>query len=179
MWKGKKVNIAFDLDGCLYPWQKAAYSYLLEQGKKLPSYEETWKHFDELVTDDEACYLVSIPILYDKMSPEKRDIEYLHKLSQAGHSIYYITARHIEVETTTELYLDRYNFPQTRNLIFSNNKSMYARLLEIDVFVEDQYKHASKLKNLCKVVIRRQPWNTQYEKEFDYINSIPELDKYL
>lgn len=171
--------IAFDLDGVLYNWHRAVYSYLTEQGKELPSYEELWKNFDSLFTSDEVCFLLSLPTLYDKMFPEKGLIEYLQKLSDYGHTIYYITSRRNELETTTELYLNRYKFPQIRNLIFSAEKEKYARLLEIDIFIEDQYKYAEKLKNICKTILRRQPWNIQYEGMFDYINTIPELDKYL
>jgi FMN phosphatase YigB (HAD superfamily) len=171
--------LAFDLDGVLYNWHKAVYSYLTEQGKEIPSYNELWERFDKIFTADEICFLLSLPMLYDKMFPEKGLIEYLQSLSEKGHTIYYITSRRKELEITTELYLERFKFPQTRNLIFSADKDKYARLLEIDIFVEDQYKYTEKLKNVCKVIMRRQPWNIQYETEFDYIDVIPELDKYL
>lgn len=173
------MNIAFDLDGVLYNWHRAIYSYLLEQGKSIPGYDELWQRFDKIFTNEEICFLLSLPTLYEKMFPEKGLIKYLQSLSSNGHNIYYITSRRKELETTTELYLERHKFPQTRNLIFSADKDKYARLLEIDVFVEDQYKYAEKLKNVCKVIMRRQPWNIQYENEFDYIDIIPELDAYL
>jgi uncharacterized HAD superfamily protein len=171
--------IAFDIDGVLYPWQKAVYSYLTEQNRKIPNYSEFWKNADTILTKQELDFLLDLPMLYDKMFPEKGLVEYLQKLSDAGHTIYYITARHPVVEMTTELYLSRYKFPQTRNLIISSEKDKYARLLEIDVFVEDQYKYAEKLKDVCKVVLRKQPWNEQYQEEFACIDTIPELDRYL
>jgi len=171
--------IGIDLDGVLYRWHLAVYSYLKEQGRKLPEYSEFWAQFDKILPEKEIDFLLELPLLYEKMFPEKGLVEYLWKLSNLGHTIYYITARHKEVETTTELYLERYYFPQVRNLIFSKDKDKYVRLLEIDIFVEDQYKYAEKLRNLCKVILRRQPWNEMYEDEFEFIDKIQDLDKYL
>jgi uncharacterized HAD superfamily protein len=171
--------IAFDIDGVLYKWQKAAYSYLKEQNRTVPEYAEFWKHADTILSKEELDFLLDLPLLYEKMLPEKGLVEYLQQLSSNGHTIYYITSRHQVIENTTELYLERYNFPQRKNLIISSEKDKYARLLEIDIFVEDQYKYASKLKDVCKVILRRQPWNEQYKKEFDFIDTIPELDRYL
>lgn len=174
------MNLGFDLDGVLYRWQIAAYDYLTKECRKsLPDYSTFWINALAILSEKEKNYLLENPILYDKMFPEVGIVAYLTSLSKQGHTLYYITARPTSVEITTELYLERYKFPQVANLIFSKEKDKYARLLEIDIFVEDQYPNAKALKDVCKVILRRQPWNEEYETEFDIIDKIQELDKFL
>ena len=126
------MNIAFDLDGVLYPWHKSVYDYLtrlpnsLTRGK---NYHEFWEDPYTEITEKEWSYYASLPILYTNMIPSKPMLDMLRKLDSEGHTLYYITNRIPDLARITEQYLNNYKFPQAENLILSEDKAKEVRIL--------------------------------------------------
>lgn len=167
------MNIAFDLDGVLYPWQEAVFSYLSELGKtKGKSFSELWKNPYDIGDEKFWEYIASLHILYQKFIPRTAVLSLLNDISDKGHTIFYITGRpaskegkSTDLRFITELYLTKYGFPQTGNLIFSKDKASRARELEIDVFVEDHPEILKTLPNVCSTIGIMRPYNTEREEE--------------
>jgi uncharacterized HAD superfamily protein len=164
------MNIAFDLDGVLYPWHTAAYNYLKETRKDITaSFRDLWAYPYANISKEDWDYLASIPLLYSIMIPTKKILEMLSGLDKEGHTIYYITNRHGDLERITRKYLDDYNFPQAFNLIHTEDKGMVVRTLEIDIIVEDKPKNLESLVGLCRTIGIEQVWN---EDKRDYLESL-------
>ena len=53
-------NWGSNLDGVLYRWHLAVYSYLKEQGRKLPEYSEFWAQFDKILPEKEIDFLMNL-----------------------------------------------------------------------------------------------------------------------
>lgn len=65
------------------------------------------------------------------------------------------------------------------NLVITKEKDKYARLLKIDIFVEDREENARELKNLCLVLLMKQPWNEECREGFTCIDKLSDMKKYL
>lgn len=165
------MNIAFDLDGVLYPWHEALYNYLnLTKRSWTPTCWEFYREIDKYVSEDEVEYIRTIPTLYSCFLPSNEMLNMLKILNEAGHTIYYITSRpNDSVKTTTQIYIDKYKFPQSQNLIFSMDKTHEIRILEIDVIVEDRPENLEKFSSLCRTIGISQPWN---DRKRDYLESL-------
>ena len=173
----KISNIGFDIDGVLYPWHKAVDTYLkaycsIDVGLDL------WKNPMKYITPQFADNLCKMEDLYTKFMPDKEMLDVLWSLSEK-YGIYYITSRPDEVKTVSEMYFQKYGFPQNYNLTFTKDKPFWVKYYEIDLFVEDRDKFALELKDITNVVIVRQPWNEELWNEFTNIRHIGELPKVI
>jgi len=164
------MNIAFDIDGVLYPWHTAVYNYLLntKPGFNL-SYEELWDPPFTYFNSNGAEYIASLPLLYLNIVPKRAILSMLNTLSDSGHTLYYITYRPDNVHRVTRKYLEDYKFPQYSNLTFDKDKGKMARILEIDVFIEDRPENLEQLSVLCRTIGISHPWN---EGKREYLESL-------
>lgn len=180
------MNLAFDIDGVLYPWHLAVYNFLDSEGK-LPgvSYSDFWINSDDYFTEEYWKYIVTIPTLLETILPERRILDFLEKIDSDGHSIYYITYRTGDsIERVTERYFKRYDFPQVHNLIFSKNKRDDIVNLEIDMKVDDRYSILRDLVGTCKLFTISRPWNWKHHDDFanmgiTILKHVTELGEYL
>lgn len=160
------MKIAFDLDGVLYPWHEAVYSFLKEMNKikNTETFYEFWYNYKKYLDESEIKYLASLEHLYNRMVPNKTVINAVQKLSDKGHTIYYITKRPESCRFVTEKFIQKF-FPQSNNVVIvSDNKAKEALLLEIDIFIEDQINSAEELYGICDVYIISRPWNIDYRR---------------
>lgn len=164
------MNIAFDLDGTLYPWHTAVYNYLRTyNGCPPPSYRDLWLDPHKYMSEEKWAYLASLPTLYSTMMPRKEILTLLRTLDEAGHTLYYITNRKPHLERVTRKYFEDYKFPQSSNLIITKDKEQEVRILEIDIIVEDRPENLEKLAGLCRTIGITQPWN---EAKQEYLESL-------
>jgi uncharacterized HAD superfamily protein len=173
------MNIGFDIDGVLYPWQKATEVYLKAFKGIAETYSEVWKNPDAFMSKAFQKNLCSMEDICTRILPEKDIIDMLWELTNKGHTIYYITSRPEEVRTATEMYFQKHGFPQNENLIFTRDKAFYVKLLEIDTFIEDRWEYAEELKNITKVILVRQSWNENFWNEFLTVGHVCEIPKVL
>jgi 5'(3')-deoxyribonucleotidase len=174
----EKESIGLDLDGVLYPWADAVATYCRMYKKYEGTDHEFWKHIDKYLTPSEQDYIVTVQDLYYRFSPSPRLLKLLEALDKKF-NIFYITARPPEVQMVTEKYLRDFKFPQKENLIFSKDKDVHARLLNLQYFVEDSVRNAEKLKNICITFLVRTPYNEDYEGDLKVIDSVFELERIL
>jgi uncharacterized HAD superfamily protein len=170
------LSIGLDLDGCLYCWHRAVYTYCVAFRNEKQTYEDFWRNYRTY--PDSFWDLTHSPDLYDKVMPTKDTLDTLQYLDSCGHSLYYITNRHSELERVTQKYVDKW-FPQSMNLVLTKDKDKYARLFKIDIFVEDREVNAKSLKNLCLVLLMKQPWNEGYREGFECISKLSDIKNYL
>jgi uncharacterized HAD superfamily protein len=171
--------IGLDLDGVLYDWHRPVYNYL-KTTKGIPeSYEEFWHVF--LKYEEDLKYIVTLSDLYDKTIPTKETIDTLNKIDKGGHTIHYITSRPESATLVTERYVNKW-YPQSMNLTVTKNgdKPNYIRLYKLDFYVNDRMEENMKLKDICKIILYKQPWNdTENRKLFTCIDSLSEILPFL
>lgn len=172
------MNIAFDLDGVLYPWHESIMTHLKAFKNLDVSFSAFWKNPHDFVSKEHLDYLLSINSIYFDSYPYAGSQEVLNKLAEE-HSIFYITSRPSDCFHATKRYLSRHGFPQVENLILSDKKAHFCRLLEIDYFFEDREEYVIMLQNLCKVILIRKPWNEHLWDEFITIGSVLESAKII
>jgi len=164
------MNIAFDLDGVIYPWHEAVHTYLRTQyGESVPAFEELWKDPYKYFSEEKWKFIATIPLLYSTRFPRPDIVLFLQELDRKGHTLYYITNRNLDLELTTLMYLNSYNFPQTNNLIHTSDKVQYIRILELDVIVDDRPELLEKFSSICTTYGVSQPYN---KSKREYLESI-------
>lgn len=169
------MNIGFDLDGVIYDWHLAVFSFLKSE-LELPV-ESVEKIFD--VSDSEIFWdnIISLPFLYNKFSPRDAEVEFINKLSKE-HTIFYITYRPKHVFLTTYKWLKTYKYPDVDNLIFSENKSIDIRINDISLFLEDRPYIVEQIKNVTNCILMNRFYNYDYEYD-KRINNIFEMEKFI
>lgn len=83
------MNIACDLDGCLYFWHRAVYTYCVTYRNETRSYFDFWRQYKSF--PKEFWAITEQTDLYDKCIPTKDVLDTLNSLDSQGHTIYYIT----------------------------------------------------------------------------------------
>lgn len=171
-------SIGLDLDGVLYPWVSAVCTYFrLYEGYEGSDYEFSRRVY-EILPEEKAAYMATIPDLYYKFIPTSKMMSLLNKLSNKFY-IHYVTSRPEEAITVTEKYLRDFNFPQKENLEFSKDKDVYAKYQNLQYFVEDNIRNAEKLNKICLTFLVRTPYNEDYTGDVKMIDSIYDLERIL
>jgi len=164
------MNIAFDMDGVLYPWHDAVYTYLrVEREDEIPEFNLLWKDPYKYVRKERWDFIATIPLLYSTILPKKEILAMLKKLDVENNTLYYVTSRDKDLERVTKKYLDDYSFPQSFNLMHTKDKERIIRNWEIDAIVEDQASNLEKFSGLCKTIGIEHPWN---EEKRGYLESL-------
>lgn len=133
-----------DLDGVIYPWARAVYVEQCVYANETRSYEEFWQNFEHEHNEIYFDNLVSLKHLYGTQPPNKRNVNFLIKLTAQGHKLYYVTNRPLSVQTDTELWLARYDIPQRQNLVFTKNKIPVCNSLGIQLVFEDRIRNVKE-----------------------------------
>lgn len=173
-----KEGIALDLDGVLYPWHEAVCMYYKLYKNYTGTEYNFMKNSDKYMTCEDWNYIVTIPDLYYKYTPSSRLMKLLFNLSEKF-NIFYITSRPEEMRRVTAKYLRDFKFPQKDNVIFSKENDIYARLLKLSFFVEDNVSNAEKLSRVCTTFLVRTPFNEDYTGNVPMLNSIYDLERIL
>ena len=167
------MRIGLDIDGVVYNWHWSMYRHFIENKGFEGTQREFWDYIWTLPKDVQQYY-VRLPFLYNDTTPTADVLEYVPKLAELG-EIYYISARPEEAETTTRKFFNSYNFPFKENVIFTDDKPSYVRLLKIDFFLDDRPKHVDELKGLTNVYLFKAVHNWRERDMYEpIINSIKE-----
>lgn len=157
----ERLVIGFDLDGVLYNWHDAVYTYFKIYESYRGSYNEFWKTYFHSLPKTKQDFITNIIDLYYKISPQDGVLELLNSLSKK-HDIFYITSRPIESERITEKYLKDFSFPFRQNLVFSKEKDIAVRLHNVDIFFDDSISVVKSIDKSCASVLIKQPWNEDF-----------------
>jgi uncharacterized HAD superfamily protein len=177
----KKI-LGMDLDGVLYSFTEAVYNDLKVRNKIDCSYPEFWSttsgngYGNSIFWDN----TIKTSIYYSSLIPRLDDLEIMHRLAEKF-TILYITSRPKEVETVTKWYLKNYNYPNYKDVYFASDgkKRVFISSLGVDTYVEDMPKHVNELKNICHLILMKQPWNTELWSYSPAVNNLAELERYL
>lgn len=171
--------IALDIDNCLYPWSVAVYNELYIHNKVGCTYDEFWRNHVQMYNHMWWDNMCKVDFLYSTQIPRKEELDFLKEISKT-YKIYYITSRPIEVKLTTEQYLNRYEYPQRENLIFTKEKGLVCNSLGVTFMLEDQPHHIKDLIGAgVETVIMNQIWNEQAQFSCKRINNLLELRSIL
>jgi len=167
------MNIGFDLDGVLYDWHDVVYTYCVNNEGYAGSKSEFWKDYQDFPLDRKLNF-ERTTTFFSKKIPSKRVVDFLIELAK-DNTLFYITSRKEDVKLTTELYLERYNFPDRDNLFFTDDKVTHIKLLDIEVFVDDLPSHLDSIGNSATTYLIRQPWNEEVCDNYNTIDSVTDL----
>ena len=106
----------------------------------------------------------------------------LKKLKEEGHTIIFITARgsmYSNPYKITKDYLDKYSIPYDKIIVDSWDKASVCKNENIDLFIDDSYKHCQEVKDIgISVLMMETNYNKQY-KEFRHVKDWKEIYEYI
>jgi uncharacterized HAD superfamily protein len=170
-------SIAFDLDGVLYPWDEALYTYY----RVYKGYTGTQYEFSFALNtfpEEELEYLCTISHIYEAITPDKKLLISLNNIAKR-YNIFYITARPECARKATEDYLKNYRFPFSENLILTKSKGIIARLLNLTYFVDDREFYVEDAAKVSTAFLFERPWNIDKREGLNTIRSIQELERII
>lgn len=177
------MNLGFDLDGVLYPWHEKVWSELNISGLIESTFNEFWDK-EWLIMREEKSILfmnfVNDPLMYSCMSPYYGARSLLKTLKESGHTIWYVTQRSKHLDFTTRQWVRHWKLPFEDNVVrVEGSKRLTIIEKEIDFFVDDAIRHAQDLKDFTKVILINRPYNKEIQKDFDSVDSVLQVGKYI
>jgi len=163
----KRGKLGFDMDGVLYPWHEMVVEDMIVKGH-VPkgttvggffNYPEGIMHRFSI---DMQQSLVKNAIYYIRPFLRDNAKQILDHL-QIEWEIFYLTSRPHEVESATKAWIRRMGLPNKENVyVLNGGKRDMAKLLGLDIFVEDRITHVDELHDICPVILVTRPWNKDY-----------------
>jgi uncharacterized HAD superfamily protein len=166
--------IGLDLDGVIYPFHEALYTYAQYELDYEGTFREFWNSFVNEFSTEKKDYLVSIPIVYEQTVPSKETMELLANLTSDS-ELFYITGRALDLERVTRRYLSRYHFPKQDNLIFSADKITTCRLYGVTHFLDDFPHIVRDVQNVCDAYVMWKPWFQDRLEGLKVVRSLKEF----
>lgn len=169
-----KVVLGFDLDGVLYPWHDAVYTYHQYMCGYCKSFTEFW---DELATwtKEKQDYIVSLPFLYETQVPSEKVISFLNYCKENADEIYYITHRPTDLERITLRYFRRYDFPYPNNLFMTGDKASTCRYVGVTHFIDDHVRHVKAVNGIANAYLIAKHWNRENRGDCQTVYSLKEF----
>ena len=163
------MRVGLDIDGVVADFQSAIREMAaLELGRELPPADrwaiwETWgitqERWDELLaafTEREG---------WRWLSPYHSASTYLRSLEDAGHTIYYITARPLAASWMTFEWLDRHGFP-CEDVCFYVDKAAAAKNMELDIYIDDHPPTVQAVRGAgIEAYVLDRPWNRDDDEQ--------------
>jgi uncharacterized HAD superfamily protein len=169
-----KIVLGLDMDGVLYDFHSALFTYYQYEMNYTGSYEEFWKDFIPSMNPEYQNYIMSIPMLYDMLNPMFGAKEFL-EFAKDKAEIYYITHRPVELERLTKRYLKRYDFPQFDNLIMTGDKVTACRLYGVTHFLDDFANQVENVSAVADAYLRARIHNREYQDKLKTVYSLKEF----
>jgi len=167
------MNIGIDIDGVVYPWHDSIYRYFKEEKRFTGTAREFWKYFMSLPVDVQMYY-VSIPIHYLDASPTDDVLTYLPLIAELG-TVYYVTNRTPDLMPVTRKFFNNFSLPFKENVIFTDTKANYIRLLNIEMYLDDRGKNVDEVVGLTDAYLFKAVHNWEYRDKYKLINSMKEF----
>lgn len=169
-----KIILGLDLDGVLYDWHMALYTYYQYEMGFTGTYQEFWQEFINNFSRNKQEYLVSLPIPYEMIVPPCHVTNFLEFASNNS-DIYYITSRHPDLERVTRRYLHRYNFPFQDNLFIADDKVTVCRFVGVTHFLDDHVEHVKAVNGVADVYLMAKPWNKEFQNDYKTVYNLREF----
>jgi uncharacterized HAD superfamily protein len=177
------MNLGFDLDGVLYPWHEKVWKELTNMEKITSSFEVYWsEEWKDMRENQNTLFMnmVNNPLMYSSQAPYFGVRSFLKSLEIEGHDIWYITQRPRHLDFTTRAWVKHWRLAYPENVIRVETSKRRAVIeKEIDLFVDDSIRHAEDLKDYTRVVLRKRPWNTEIQENFDTVDSVLQVGRYI
>lgn len=171
-----KIVLGLDLDGCLYDWHSAVYTYYQYEKDYGGDFKEFWLEYIPSLPKETQDYICALPFLYDSIIPSCAVMDFLNYAKERS-EIYYITHRPDSVETITRRFLRRYDFPSQDNLYITGDKVTACRLLGVTHFLDDFPKHVLACSAVADSYLMAKPWNLEFRDDFKTVYGIKEFQK--
>lgn len=168
------MNIGLDLDGVVYDFHSAMYTYGTVYEGFEGTFTEFWLEYFPSLSKEDQAYLISLEHLYMTRPLSDKMKKVLNDLASLG-TIYYITARDESLSLVSEKFLKKNKVPFKDNLIMTKDKASYAKLLKLDFFVDDFTKYVKEVRKPTLSFLMAKPWNRDAREEFPTIYSLREL----
>src|SRR3989304_5261519 len=166
--------ISLDIDGILYPYHEALYTYYQYEMNYNDTYEKFWTDFLPNQSKKKQDYIISIPIVYEMIAPYKCVTDFLDYISKKV-DVYYMTSRPLELERITRKYFKKYNFPFQDNLIMTSDKANACRLYGITHFLDDHAHHVENVSKVADAYLMAKIWNKEYQDKLNTVHSLREF----
>ena len=166
--------ISLDIDGILYPYHEALYTYYQYEMNYNDTYEKFWTDFLPNQSKKKQDYIISIPIVYEMIAPYKCVTDFLDYRSKKV-DVYYMTSRPLELERITRKYFKKYNFPFQDNLIMTNDKANACRLYGVTHFLDDHAHHVESVSKVADAYLMAKIWNKEYQDKLNTVHSLREF----
>lgn len=156
------MKIGCDIDGTCVDFSNKFTTWMAShQGKYILNKDVAehfpmYKHYEQ--NNTEECFDLS---LYENC------VNVLKAFHDSGHSITFITKRGTgtstpekakEIIDLTTKWKGKY-FPWAQDIIFTEEKQLYAQNKEIDVMIEDDAGNANQIAQHCPVILISRSWN--------------------
>lgn len=171
------MRIGLDLDGVVYDWHSPVYTHFVALENYQGTFTEFWTKYIPSLPKERQEYIVSLDFFYLRRTMSEEDLNSINKLASLG-DIYYITARAKKLRRATEKFLRMNNLPYKDNLIMSEDKLSYCKLLQIDFFVDDFSSYVEEIGKFTTAFLFAKPWNRD-RRDLPTIYSLEELYKII
>lgn len=166
--------LSLDIDGILYPFHEALYTYYQYEMGYSETYEKFWSSFFSSQSEEKKEYMVSIPVVYEMIVPNKSVIDFLDYVASKV-DVYYMTSRSLELERITRKYFKKYNFPFQDNLIMTKDKANACRFYRVTHFLDDHAHHVESVAKVADAYLMAKIWNKEYQDKLNTVHSLREF----
>jgi FMN phosphatase YigB (HAD superfamily) len=172
-----KIILGLDLDGVLYNYHHALYTFCQYEMNYNGTYNEFWLDYIQNLSKDWQDYLIGLPIPYETQIPPQHVIDFLKYAKENADEIYYITHRPEDLTRITERYLERYNFPYYGNYIITGDKLNACRYAGVTHFIDDFTKHVKAVSAVADSYLMAKPWNLEEQDNYNTVHSLKEFQE--
>lgn len=172
-----RICLGLDLDGCIYDYHNALYTFCQYEFNYNGTYEEFWLNYIQNISKEKQDFLIGLPMPYETSIPSKEIIDFLEFCNKNADEIYYITHRPDDLERVTRRYFRRYNFPQQDNLFITGDKATACRYLEVTHFIDDFPKHVKAVNGIADTYLMAKPWNREFQNDYKTVYSLKEFQE--
>jgi len=169
-----RVVLGLDIDGVLYPFHEALYTYFQYEMNYVGTYQEFWLDYIPSMDLEKQKIVMSNPIPYDMILPSVQVMEFL-SYAKDNSEIYYITHRPDELERITRRYFKRYDFPFQDNLIFTGDKVTACRLYGITHFIDDFVNQVERVSAVADAYLMSRIHNRDYQDGLKIVHNLKEF----
>lgn len=174
------MNLGFDLDEVVVDLSSSTIRYINSEygiDWKLEDFKtydisETRFHHEDVINDEIVrelkVMLNDAEFQYNSIPIDGAAVA-ISKLKRAGHKIHFISARPKQNQSHTFKWLRQHNIPfDSIDIIGNDEKGLYGRKLELDMYVDDHLKHLNSMLSYKKrwkkgLIVFDRPWNSNYD----------------
>lgn len=171
----EKIILGLDLDGVLYDWHSAVFTYFQYECNYCGDYRTFWMEYFPSMSAEWHEYIVSLPFLYETQVPLQSTMNFLAFAKENANDVYYITHRPREVENVTRRYFKKYDFPCQDNLFMTGDKANMCRYLGITHFLDDHVKHVDSVKRVSSSYLMSKVYNRDFQDGMNVVSSLREF----